>query len=122
MAARRLTNVVRRERRVVASHMARDWLLDLGMARLSTAPVYVSRNHLGGSFIDVPLDGILAGCFRQQVTGAIEVECDGLQGRINLRAGAVTTARFGDTAGPRALHEMRQLVDGRYEITQRLPD
>jgi len=72
--------------------------------------------------MDVPLDGILAGCFRQQVTGSIEVECDGLRGRINLRAGAVTAAKFGDTAGPPALHEMRQLMDGHYEITQRLPD
>jgi hypothetical protein len=92
------------------------------MARLSTAPVYVSRNHVGGSFIDMPLDGILAGCVRHRVTGTIDVECDGLSGWIELRAGAVTSARFGDIVGPAALDGMCQLIDGRYEITQRLPD
>jgi hypothetical protein len=92
------------------------------MARQSTAPVYVSRNHLGGSFTDVPLDGILAGCAHRQVTGTIDIECGGLTGQIDLRAGAVADAHFGDTTGPRALHDMRQLVDGSYEITQRLPD
>ncbi len=92
------------------------------MVRLSTAPIYVSRNHLGGSFTDVPLDGILAGCQRHQVTGVIDVECGGVVGRVELRAGAVAAACFGDVIGPRALHVMRQLVDGWYEITQRLPD
>jgi hypothetical protein len=92
------------------------------MTRLSTAPVYVSRNHLGGSFTDVPLDGLLAGCLRHQVSGAIDVECGGLSGRVELRAGAVVAAHFGDTIGARALHEMRQLVDGWYELTQRMPD
>jgi len=92
------------------------------MARLSTAPVYVSRNHLGGSFTDVPLDGIVAACLRHQVTGAIDVACGGVTGRIELRAGAIVAAQFGDATGARALRDLRQLVDGWYELTQRLPD
>lgn len=92
------------------------------MTRQSTAPVFVSRNHLEGSFSDVPLDALLAACFRHLVTGAISVEVGGVAGRIELRAGAVDRAEFGGKVGNQALGQMRQLVDGFYEVTQRLPD
>ncbi len=92
------------------------------MRRQSTAPIYVSRNQLEGSFIDVPLDRILAACHRHLVTGEIRVSVADLTGMIELRAGAVDHAEFGGKTGARALEQMRPLIDGWYELTQRLPD
>lgn len=84
--------------------------------------MYISRTHLEGSFSDVPLDLLLAACARQLVTGAIDVEVDRMVGRIELRAGAVELAEFGDADGARALKGMRLLVDGEYQVSQLLPD
>lgn len=92
------------------------------MRRPATAPVYVSRNHVEGSFADVPLDRILAACRRHLVTGQIRIETGVAHGLIELRAGAVDHAEFGDARGAGALHQVRHLVDGWYELTQRLPD
>ena len=92
------------------------------MRRPATAPVYVSRNHLEGSFADVPLDRILAACRRHLVTGQIRIETGVAHGLIELRAGAVDHAEFGDARGAGALHRVRHLDDGWYELTQRLPD
>ncbi|MBE7452547.1 MAG: DUF4388 domain-containing protein [Kofleriaceae bacterium] len=92
------------------------------MRRPATAPIYVSRNHLEGSFSDVPLDRLLAACHRHLVTGEIRIEVGGVTGEIELRAGAVDRARLGERTGARALEQARSLVDGWYELTQRLPD
>ncbi|MBZ0234105.1 MAG: DUF4388 domain-containing protein [Deltaproteobacteria bacterium] len=92
------------------------------MRRASTAPIYVSRNHLEGSFTDVPLDRILDSCHKHLVTGEIRVSVSDLKGVIELRAGAVDRAELGDWKGARALEQMRSLIDGYYELTQRLPD
>lgn len=92
------------------------------MRRQSTAPIYVSRNHLEGSFTDVPLDRILDACHKHLVTGEIRVAVADLRGLIELRAGAVDRAELGTTKGARALEQMRSLIDGDYELTQRLPD
>lgn len=92
------------------------------MRRPATAPVYVSRNHLEGSFADVPLDRILAACQRHLVTGQIRIETGVAHGLIELRAGAVDRAEFGDARGAGALHQVRHLADGWYELSQRLPD
>lgn len=92
------------------------------MRRPATAPVYVSRNHLEGSFADVPLDRILAACHRHLVTGQIRIETGVVHGVIELRAGAVDRVEFGDAHGARALQQVRHLADGWYELTQRLPD
>ncbi len=92
------------------------------MRRQSTAPIYVSRNHLEGSFTDVPLDRILDACHRHLVTGEIRVTVADVNGLIELRAGAVDRAELGEIRGARALEQMRLLIDGMYELTQRLPD
>lgn len=92
------------------------------MRRQSTAPIYVSRNHLEGSFTDVPLDRILDACHKHLVTGEIRVSVADLKGLIELRAGAVDRAELGTFKGARALEQMRSLIDGDYELTQRLPD
>lgn len=92
------------------------------MRRPATAPIYVSRNHLEGSFSDVPLDRLLAACHRHLVTGEIRIEVGGVTGEIELRAGAGDRARLGERTGARALEQARSLVDGWYELTQRLPD
>jgi hypothetical protein len=92
------------------------------MRRQSTAPIYVSRNHLEGSFTDVPLDRILDACHKHLVTGEIRVSVADVKGVIELRAGAVDRAELGNQKGARALEQMRSLIDGFYELTQRLPD
>jgi hypothetical protein len=92
------------------------------MRRQSTAPIYVSRNHLEGSFTDVPLDRILDACHKHLVTGEIRVTVADVKGVIELRAGAVDRAELGTHRGARALEQMRSLIDGMYELTQRLPD
>lgn len=92
------------------------------MRRQSTAPIYVSRNHLEGSFTDVPLDRILDACHKHLVTGEIRVSVADLKGLIELRAGAVDRAELGTFRGARALEQLRSLIDGDYELTQRLPD
>ncbi|HUQ04069.1 MAG TPA: hypothetical protein VM261_16335 [Kofleriaceae bacterium] len=92
------------------------------MRRQSTAPIYVSRNHLEGSFTDVPLDRILDACHKHLVTGEIRVSVADVKGLIELRAGAVDRAELGTHKGARALEQMRSLIDGDYELTQRLPD
>jgi hypothetical protein len=92
------------------------------MRRQSTAPIYVSRNHLEGSFTDVPLDRILDACHKHLVTGEIRVTVADVKGIIELRAGAVDRAELGPHRGARALEQMRRLIDGDYELTQRLPD
>lgn len=92
------------------------------MRRQSTAPIYVSRNHLEGSFSDVSLDRILDACHKHLVTGEIRVAVADLRGLIELRAGAVDRAELGTYKGERALEQLRSLIDGDYELTQRLPD
>jgi hypothetical protein len=102
--------------------LARRSLSTAGMRRQSTAPIYVSRNHLEGSFTDVPLDRILDACHKHLVTGEIRVTVADVRGVIELRAGAVDRAELGTNKGARALEQMRSLIDGMYELTQRLPD
>jgi hypothetical protein len=90
--------------------------------RAPSEPLYVSRNHLEGSLLDVPLDRVLAACHRHLVTGVVRVHVAGHDGVIELRAGAVDQAHLGDATGDRALDAMRSARDGWYEIAQRLPD
>jgi hypothetical protein len=91
---------------------------------MSTAQdMVVSKNRLEGSLADVPLPRLLDACLRHLVTGAIKVTApDGRRGVLVLRAGAVDEARFGETAGDKAVAELERLRDGTYELAQRLPD
>lgn len=92
------------------------------MARASSEPLYVSRNHLEGSLCDTSLDRVMAACRKHLVTGVIRVHVRGRDGVIELRAGAVDRATFGDLAGDIAMSVMRASTDGWYEVAQRLPD
>jgi hypothetical protein len=90
--------------------------------RAPSEPLYVSRNHLEGSLLDVPLERVLAACHRHLVTGVVRVHVAGRDGVIELRAGAVDHAHLGDANGENALAAMRGARDGWYEVAQRLPD
>jgi len=92
------------------------------MRRLASEPLYISRNHLEGSLCDVSLERILANCHKHLVTGVIRIHVRGLDGVIELRAGAVDAAQLGDLRGDPALAAMYALRDGWYEVAQRLPD
>jgi hypothetical protein len=90
--------------------------------RAASQPLYVSRNHLEGSLLDVSLDRVLTACHRHLVTGVVRVHIAGRDGVIELRAGAVDHAHLGDDAGEPAMRAMRGARDGWYEVAQRLPD
>jgi hypothetical protein len=92
------------------------------VTRAPSEPLYVSRNQLEGSLLDVPLDRILAACHRHLVTGVVRVQVNGRAGVIELRAGAVDHVQLGTDLGDRALDAMRAARDGWYEVAQRLPD
>ncbi|MCA9678624.1 MAG: DUF4388 domain-containing protein, partial [Myxococcales bacterium] len=92
------------------------------MARASSEPLYVSRNHLEGSLCDAPLERVLAACKRHLVTGVVRVHVAGQDGVVELRAGYVDRAQLGDASGPAAMATLCAAQDGWYEVSQRLPD
>jgi len=89
-------------------------------ARMRTG--YVSRNRVAGCLSDVGLDRLLAECQRQQVTGTIDVAGGGRGGSIELRLGVVESVAFDRRSGDDALAAIERLIDGTYELVQRLPD
>jgi hypothetical protein len=84
--------------------------------------LHVSPNRLEGSLCDTSLDRLLGACRKHLVTGAIQVTAGSRTGTIELRAGAMDSAAFGGARGERAVELMAALVDGLYELTQKLPD
>jgi hypothetical protein len=77
---------------------------------------------LEGSLADTSLDRILHACHQHLLTATLRVRAFGGEGRIELRAGAVDQAVYGDVRGDDAIAQMRRLGDGIYELTQQLPD
>jgi hypothetical protein len=84
--------------------------------------LHVSKHHLEGSLADVQLEKILESCHRHLVTGLIRITAGPKSGTIELRAGAVEQASFDGASGNLAIAKMHALLDGTYEIVQRLPD
>lgn len=85
--------------------------------------MHVSKNHLAGSFQEVPPRDLLDACKRTLFTGTISVHAGGKEGSLQLRAGVVDEARFDGAADrDRAVAEVCKLTDGMYEVEQLLPD
>jgi hypothetical protein len=83
---------------------------------------HVSTNRLEGSLCDVPFSKLADECRRHLITGTIRVEVDGKSGVAELRAGVVDHAEFDSLKDDQAVAHMRELRDGLYQLTQRLPD
>jgi hypothetical protein len=83
---------------------------------------HVSTNRLEGSLCDVPFSKLADECRRHLITGTIRVEVDGKTGVAELRAGVVDRAEFDSLEDEQAVAHMRELRDGLYQLTQRLPD
>ncbi|RMH41631.1 MAG: DUF4388 domain-containing protein [Deltaproteobacteria bacterium] len=83
---------------------------------------HLSSNRLEGSLCDTPLDRLLAACRRHLITGTVWVRTPRAVGRVDLRAGGVDAAEFGDLTGDDAVDALCRLADGMYELVQRLPD
>ncbi len=83
---------------------------------------HVSSNRLEGSLCDTPLESLLDSCRQHLVTGTISISTQFADGIIELRAGVVDTATFGELADAAAIRRLKRLSDGMYELTQRLPD
>ena len=86
------------------------------------APTHVSRNRLEGSLVDTPFDQLLEACREHLITGTLRISALGREGVVELRAGAVDGAEFGNESGEAALAGLRKARSGEYELTQRLPD
>lgn len=84
--------------------------------------VHISPNTLQGSLQDVSVSRLLDSCKKSLVTGRIDVDTGVSTGWIELRAGMVEAAEYGRLGGGAALTRLRDLNDGSYEISQRLPD
>jgi hypothetical protein len=82
----------------------------------------VSSNRLEGALGEVSLHRLLEACRQQHITGTIRIVAGGGEGSLELRAGVVDDARFGDLNGAEAVRQLHELADARYEITQKLPD
>lgn len=89
--------------------------------RLDSEPGYISPNRLAGSLADTPVQSILEACKASAFTGTLRVRAGGVDGGIELRAGAVQLAALGDERGDHAVACMRALRDGEYRLVQRLP-
>lgn len=83
---------------------------------------HVSSNRLEGSLCDTSLDSLLDSCRQHLVTGTISINTQFADGIIELRAGVVDTATFGELTDAAAIRRLKRLSDGMYELTQRLPD
>lgn len=83
---------------------------------------HVSRNRLEGSLCDTPISSLLESCRKHQITGTINIDTPYKKGVIELRAGWVDEAWFGDLAGDQAVRRLKRLGDGMYTLTQQLPD
>jgi hypothetical protein len=83
---------------------------------------HVSKNRLEGSIADASVDQVLKACHDRLITGTLRVAAMGKQGTVELRAGAVETAEFGEESGGEALRSMRRLRNGEFELTQKLPN
>ena len=84
--------------------------------------MYVSKNRVAGSLLEVSLDRLLESCHRSLLTGTIRIAFRGESGTVVLRAGAVDDASYRGLTGYAAVSKMRELQDGEYELSQRLPD
>ncbi len=91
-------------------------------APMSRAHPPVSANRVEGSLGDTPIDRLLESCRQHLITGRIEVRSSGDTGVIELRAGLVDRARFGEARDDDAVDRIRKLSDGSYELSQSLPD
>jgi len=89
---------------------------------MRTQSVHISPNTLQGSLQDVSVSRLLASCQKCLVTGRIDVDAGARTGWIELRAGIVEAAAFGQLDGGAALSRLRDLGDGAYELSQRLPN
>lgn len=83
---------------------------------------HVSQNCLEGSLCDTSMDRLLESCREHQITGTIKIDTPFQKGVIELRAGFVDEARFGDLRGDHAVRRLKRLSDGMYTLTQQLPD
>lgn len=83
---------------------------------------HVSRNAVQGSLGEVSIDRLLEICRDQMLTGRIDVDASGGAGRIELRAGVVDRVEHAGQSDAGALARLRQLTDGSYQVTQRLPN
>ena len=83
---------------------------------------HVSSNRLEGSLCDTPLESLLDSCRQHLVTGTISINTQFADGVIELRAGVVDTATFGELTDAAAIRRLKRLSDGMYELTQQLPD
>ncbi len=83
---------------------------------------HVSSNRLEGSLCDTPLESLLDSCRKHLVTGSINISTQFADGVIELRAGVVDNATFGELSDAAAIRRLKRLSDGMYELTQRLPD
>ena len=83
---------------------------------------HVSQNRLEGSLCDTPISKLLESCREHQITGTINVETPYDRGVIELRAGFVDQAHFGELGGDSAVRRLKRLGEGMYTLTQQLPD
>lgn len=88
---------------------------------MGTTP-HISQNRLLGSLTDTSVSALLDSCHSGLVTGTILIEGNASQGKLELRAGAVEEAEFDSLPMREALHRLRALKSGSYEIRQQLPD
>jgi hypothetical protein len=83
---------------------------------------HVSPNRRVGSLSEASLEKILDACWKHQITGRITIAAEGREGHVELRAGAVSEASWGELAASKAVDAMNALRDGEYQLVQRLPD
>jgi len=63
----------------------------------SAAPrPHVSQNRVQGSLEEATVDQLIDACFKHLVTGTLAITGEGGAGVIELRAGAVESASYGD--------------------------
>lgn len=82
---------------------------------------HVSRNAVRGSLGEVSIDRLLEICRDEMLTGRIDVDSGGGAGSIELRAGVIDRVEHAGNSDDGALARLRQLTDGSYQVTQRLP-
>lgn len=89
---------------------------------MSSREFHLSKNRLGGSLTETPLDELLASCAKHLITGTIAIDNLEYKGRIELRAGGVHDAAYRGHRGEPAVVAMRALRQGTYDLAQRLPE
>lgn len=87
----------------------------------TAGPLHVSPNRLEGDLSDTPFERLLSRAREHLLTGAIKVGTRRGAALVELRAGAVERARFGELAGDAAIDALRGLRAGSYELRQCIP-